>query len=198
MLMTTAEVKTILGITDTTYDTQIAAFIPYVARDIVSYLGHAFQDGWIYRESLSNFEFVQGDSDTADYITDGESEFVEKGFASGMDIAVEGGFSNVGIYTLDTVAAGQLTLDGYGDIVNQEQNSGDDVHFIGGIRISRIKWPPEIKLPAAKMIWHLIKNAKTDDVQSESLDDYSVTYAGSNAYPLRIVRMLDKFKRLYY
>jgi len=42
----------------------------------------------------------------------------------------------------------------------------------------------------------LISNSKVDDVKSESLDDYSITYAGSNAYPVRLINALDKFRKV--
>ena len=44
-LMITAEVKSILGITDSTYDAQIAFFIPYVAFS--NYLPQIIHDGLI-------------------------------------------------------------------------------------------------------------------------------------------------------
>lgn len=194
MLMTTAEVKSILGISDATYDTQIAFFIPYVARDITSYLDNYFQDGYVYRESGSAFAMAT-DTSTGDYITDDDEEFLAKGFLAGQDIALEGGYANTGIYTIATATAGQLTLDDKGVLIAQDQGSTIDDNDIGYIRVSRIKWPPEIKLPAAKMVWYLIDQSKVSDVQSESLDDYSVTYAGANAYPTRVIMMLDKFRR---
>lgn len=194
-LMTTAEVKSILRITDTTYDTDIGVFLPLVEDDIIAYIGHAFQDGYVYRESGNAFAFTRGDSDTHDTITDEDSEFLTHGFAAGQDIVIEGGFSNVGLYNIQTAAAGTLTLSEYGELIAQDQNDTSDDHTIGTIRISRVNWPKSIKLVAAKMVWYLIDKAKEDDVQSESLDDYSVTYAGSNAYPTRILRMLDKWRR---
>lgn len=194
-LITTAEAKTILGISDTTYDTQLDFFIPLVENDIVSYIGHAFQDGYVYRESGNTLTFVRGDSDTNDYITDDDEEFIEKGFIDGMDIAIEGGFSNVGIYTIDSASTGKITLDEYGVLINQQQDDNADDHTIGRVRISRIHWPDELKLTAAKMAWYLIDNAKLSDVKSESLDDYSITYAGANSYPVRVLQGLDKFRK---
>jgi hypothetical protein len=194
-IVTTAEAKTILGITGTTYDTQLDFFLPLVEKDIVSYIGHAFQDGYVYRESASNFTFVRGDSDTYDYITDEENEFKEKGFRDGMDVAIEGGWSNVGIYTVSSASTGKLTLDEYGVLIDQDQDDTKDDHYIGLVRISRVVWPDELKLTAAKMAWYQIDNAKVSDVQSESLDDYSITYAGANAYPVRLITALDKFRK---
>ena len=196
MLMTTAEVKTILGITDSTNDTQIAAFIPYVASDIVSYIGHAFQDGYVYRESASAIAMYRGDLDTNDYIADTDKKFLAKGFISGMDIAIEGGYSNVGIYSVSSASAERLLLDEYGTLINQVRDTNIDDNAIGSIKISRVNWPKELKLTAAKMVWYLISNSKVDDVKSESLDDYSITYAGSNAYPVRLINALDKFRKV--
>ena len=194
-LMTVAEVKSILRITDSTYDSDIAFFLPLVEKDIIEYCNNGFQDGYIYRESATALKFVRGDSDTYDYITDTEAEFIEKGFRDGIDFVVEGGYSNVGLYSVDSASTGKLTLDEFGVLENQDLDDTADDHLIGRVRISRVKWPDAIKLPAAKMVWWLIKDAQTDDVQSESLDDYSVTFAGSNEYPKRVVRMLDKFRR---
>jgi len=194
-LMTAEEVKDILRITDTTYDGDISRFIPLVEQDLIEELGTGFQDGYIYRESASALQFVRGDSSTYDYITDTDAEFLKHGFRDGMDIVVEGGYSNVGLYTIDSASTGKLSLDEYGVLEDQDQDSTSDEPHIGMIRISRVKWPAALKIPAAKMVWHLIQDAKPSDVQSESLDDYSVTYFGSHAYPMRVVRMLDKWRR---
>jgi hypothetical protein len=194
-LMTRGDVKSILNITDSNYDTQIDYFIPLVEEDIIDYCNNGFQDGYVYRESGSALEFVRGDSDTTDYITDTDAEFLEKGFLSDMDIVVEGGGANVGLYTVSSASTGKLKLTTYGILINQDQDDTSDDNYIGNIRISRVKWPTALKLPAAKMVWYLVDQAKQSDVQSESLDDYSITYAGSNAYPTRIVNMLDKYRR---
>jgi len=199
-LMTTAEVKRILGITASTYDSQIAFFLPIVEDDLIDYLNNTFSDGYVYKESGSAFEFVRGDASTADYITDTEAEFLEKGFLSGMDIIVQGGGANVGLHSVSSASTGRLLLSETGILINQDQDDTSDNNYIGNITISRVKWHNALKLPAAKMIWSLVDNAKVSNVQSEKLDDYSVTYAaltvvGSNAYPKTIIDMLDKWRR---
>ena len=99
-LMTTAEVKSVLGITAATYDTQIAFFLPYVERDIISYLNNRFHDGYVYRESASEFAFAP---DTGgDYVTDGDTLFSIKGFTDGMDVFVLGGGANEGLYHISS------------------------------------------------------------------------------------------------
>ena len=194
-LMTTSDVKTILNITDSTYDVQIAYLLPLVEKDIIQYCGNAFLDKYIYRESGVHFEFVQGDSDTNDRILDSEEKFLQRGFTSTMDIYVQGGFANDGLYHLSSASTGTLKLDNYGEIVDQDQDDTKDDNYIGYIRVSRVKWPKELRLAAAKMLWYLMAEPKQTDVQSERIDDYSITYAGSYAYPTRVVKMLDKWKR---
>jgi len=193
--MTTAEVKSILGITAETYDTQIAFFLPIVEDDLIDYLNNTFSDGYVYKESGSAFAFVRGDSDTADYIGDTEAEFIEKGFLSGMDIIVQGGGANVGLHSVSSASTGRLLLSETGILIGQNQNDTTDDNCIGSILISRVKWPNALKLPAAKMIWSLIDHGKVDDVKSEKLDDYSITYIGGNAYPSAITDMLQKWRR---
>jgi hypothetical protein len=194
-LMTTAEVKSVLGITASTYDTQIAFFLPIVEDDLLDYLNTTFSDGYIYKESGSAFKFIRGDSDTADYIGDTEAEFTKKGFLSGMDIMIQGGGANVGLHTISSASTGRLLLSETGILIDQTQNDTKDDNDIGNILISRVKWPNAIKLPAAKMIWSLIDKGKVDDVKSEKLDDYSITYIGGNAYPAAITDMLQKWRR---
>jgi len=199
-LMTTEEVKSILGLTDSTYDTQIAYFIPFVENDLVDYLNNCFPDGYVYRESGSDLEFVRGDSDTKDYISDTAAEFLVKGFADGMDITVNNSGANDGLFHIDSASTGKLSLIEYGVLIDQDLDDTADNNYTGTVLISRVKWPKAIKLPAAKMVWYLIDEAKVSNVQSERLDDYSVTYgsliyAGSNAYPKTIIDMLDKYRR---
>ena len=196
-LMTRAEVKEILKIaaSDTTYDDDIDNFLPLVKQDIIETLNNAFQDQYVYRQSNSYFDFVRGDSDTADYIEDRDSKFSVKGFIDGMDIVVEGGGANVGLYTIDSASDTKLTMTGYGEFIDQSQGDTKDDNYIGNIKISRVKWPKALKLAAAKMVWHLIDDAKPSGAQSESLDDYSITYAGNHAYPTEVVNMLNKWRR---
>ena len=194
-LMTTAEVKSILRISGTDYDTDIAYFLPLVEEDIIHELNNAFQDLYVYRETGYYFKFVRGDSDTADYVEDKDGRFTDKGFLAGMDIVVEGGAANVGLYTIASVSDTRLTMDGYGEFINQEQSDTKQDNIVGNVRISRVKWPEALKLAAAKMVWHLIDDAKPTGAQSERIDDYSITYFGAHAYPTPVVSMLNKFKR---
>ena len=108
-IVSTSDVQTILNTTG--YATQIAAFIPYVQEDIIEYVGHAFQDGYVTQEGALTIAVSTGSGDT---ITDPNDNFLVAGFAPSMDIALEGGYTNVGIWTIGSssgaVTAGTIFL----------------------------------------------------------------------------------------
>ena len=195
-IITVDEVKDILGIDGDSYDNDIDRLIPYAQADVVTYCNNHFQDKYVYRESASYISFVRGTTgDSGDVIKDDDSKFLEKGFLSDMDVAVEGGYTNVGIHHVKTAAAGQLTLDSTGEVISQDPDDTGDNNWIGEVKISRVKWPTAIKLPVAQMIHYLIEHPRPSDIKSESIDDYSVTYVGSHAYPERVAQGLKPFRR---
>ena len=194
-IITVDEVKDILGIDGDSYDNDINRLIPYVQEDICDYCNNHFQDKYVYRESVSYISFIRGTTgDSGDVIIDDDDKFLEKGFLSNMDITVEGGSANVGMHHIASAAAGQLTLDSTGVLISQDPDDTGDNNWIGEIKISRIKWPTGIKLPVAQMIHYLVEHSKPNDIKSESIDDYSVTYVGSHAYPDRVLMGLIKYR----
>jgi hypothetical protein len=195
-ILTTAECKTILQISASTWDTAIAAMIPYVQEDICDFCNTFFRDGYIYRYSGSELVITRGTTGSAaDKITDAGGYFAARGFLAGDDIAIEGGYSNVGIYTLATVDASTLTLTSTKAVRTQDPSS-TGTNYLGTILVSRVKWPKGIKLLAAKMVWHLIDKPKPSGIQSERVDDYSVTYAGGHEYPAEIIAGLKRFRKV--
>lgn len=195
-LLTVAECKSLLGLEDNTYNERIAIMLPLVEQDIAEYCNNWFADTAIYRASGSEFDFVRGSTMTsstqADYILDAADDFSTAGFRSGMDVVVLGG-SNQGYYRLAAVSTDRLTLTSTGEIEDQSQTT----YYIwpGKMAIARANWPKSLKPVAAKMVWHLVDEPRKGDVKSESVDDYSVTFAGSNAYPERVIKGLSKYKR---
>ena len=171
------------------YDGDIDNLIPQVEEDVCEYLNNYFEDNIIYVNKVSGLAFVGGGPDT---ITDDNADFSTAGFESGMDVAVRGG-SNYGIHTLAGVTAGTLTLDSSNALVDQDQ----DVSFnhVGGIKISRINWPANLKPYIAKMVWYRMNKSRPDNVKSERLDDYSITYINGNAYPAEVLEGLRKFRK---
>lgn len=194
-VVTLDEVKAILGTTATSYDAQIETFIPYVQEDILEYTGNAFLDEYV---SVEGALTIAASTGAGDSITDPNSQFIKAGFAASQDVAIEGGYSNVGVWTLSAstgaVSAAKMYLSTTGEVIAQDRV--DEVNVAGNIKVSRVKWPASLKVPAAKMVWHLIDKAKDSGVRSESLGDYSVTYAGTNAYPETVLAGLAKWRKV--
>ena len=191
-VITTAEVSDLQGLSsgDTAQLDRVSVLIPFVERDIADYCNHWFADEIIYRESGGELEFVRGAPDT---ITDSASEFSTAGLISGDQVVVQGSESNDGIHTATTVAAGTLTLSSTDELRSYDQD--DNYRSAGPIRISRVDWPKALKPVAAKMVMYHIDSPREDDARAQVIDDYSVTYAGANAYPERVTSALDRFKR---
>ena len=154
MIIDLAECKRLLRETDDEYDSEIEVMIPIAQEDLCDYLDNYFQDEEI-TYTFSGGAFVKGDPDT---ITDNDSEFVKKRFASGMDIVVEWCRPNNGIWQLSTVAAGTLTLTSSNELVSMAYDDTD--YPLGTIRISRVAWPKSLKVVIARMVWHLIARPK--------------------------------------
>jgi hypothetical protein len=196
-LLTVDECKQMLGLEDNTYNTRIALFVPYVQDDIKDYCNNEFADTVIYRVSNSALEFVRGSTATtttrADKIVDGQDYISTSGFKAGMDIVVWGG-SNQGFYTIASVSTDTLTLTSTGDIEDQSQSAYH--RSPGDIVVARVRWPKALKPIAARMVWSLIDKPTQGDIKSESVDDYSVTYAGNHAYPERVISGLRQYRKV--
>lgn len=67
--------------------------------------------------------FVEGGA-SADTITDANTGFVTAGLSAGMMVLVSGSTSNDGVYMIDTVAAGTLTLATSEDLTNETATAG--------------------------------------------------------------------------
>ena len=196
-LMTVAEVKTYIRETGTDYDALIALYIPLIEDDICEYLNNWFEDRVIFVERSGGLAFSRGNTATAttqaDYITDDNDDMSTVGFAAGQDVAIAGG-SNYGIYTIASVTTAVMTMTSTGVFVDQDQD--DSFHSVGRIQISRMIWPNALKPIASKMIWYQIDQSKPDGAISERVDDYSITYAGSRAYPDQLLNQLAKWRQV--
>jgi len=182
-IATTAEVKALLGITATTWDTLFGLWAKIVKDDILEICNDYFRDELITMEA-NTIAFLEN-SPSADTITDSDSAFVTTGFLNGHDILIEGSLYNDGVYQIGTVAAGTLTLET--DEGLNDEEAGEYV------TITRIKWPRRIQKPYAQMLWWNIKNIKTFGADNQSLSRHSITYEKRiNGYPESIIKTLPR------
>lgn len=190
MLCTSGEAMQILRLSE---DVDLSVFddlLEYAQADLVEYLDNHFQDSLITYTSRT-IAFVPGSPDT---ITDSDDQFIAEGFTSG-DIAVEYAYANNGIHGVASVAAGTLTLTTTDELVAMSPT--DPNHPIGPIKISRVDWPKALKLDVAKMAWFLytMDGARPDDMRAKTIDGTVVQYAGTHAYPSRILSGAKKWRR---
>lgn len=185
-LITSVEVKDLLQISVRTYDELIDTLLPIV-RDFVVYdlLQNTFKKRDVYIHS-NTISFVPADKK----IQDSASQFLLNKFTSGIDIIVEGSLSNDGLYEVKLAEAGALTLDfknHVGGVLITEA-------AFESVRITRIQYPPGLKIPVSQLFQHLISKDQLKGVQSESLGDYAVTYLDD--LPKTLTSKFQKYKRL--
>lgn len=189
MVVDRTELKNIVGHTEDDHDQEIDVLIPIVQEDLCDWLDNYFPDPLI-TYTASELSFVSGDPDT---ITDNQSEFVKKRFAAGQDIAIAGNHPNEGIYQLDGVAAGTLTLSTSNELVSCAYDDTD--YTPGGSTIFRIKWPGMMKIAVSRAVWYLITRQKGGGQLSENKDGVVIQYDRRYKYPREIYRLIENYKR---
>lgn len=182
------EVKNLLQISDTSKDSFINSMIPIVQDFVLKYTNNYFEilTDEVYRDS-NTISFVSG---TPAKINDSQNKFISLGFVPGIHIRVQGSKFNDGVYKVDIVEAGTLTLSVDEQLINESADS--EVVVL----ITIVQFPKGIKLPIAKLIgFHLDpKNAK--GVQSESLGDHSINFQSGGMYPQSLLNDLRPYMRM--
>lgn len=193
-IISTATVKSLVGISDSTYDTQIGVLIPVIQEWLIEHLNNRFLDTAVQMES-STLTFVAVDGETAAKITDSQSLFVQDGdvltyFYSGMDLDVRGSYRNDKIIAVETVEDGTLTLASGETLVSEDAE--DDNTFV---LLTRVNWPTGIQRPTARLILYDLKQ-KNPSLKSKSLADYSETYMGEGDYPPDLLKAFRPWKKM--
>ena len=183
-IITTAKVKTLLQISVSTYDTLIDELIPIFQNWIVEYLNNRFHTS-IYI-TASTLAFVDSGPDT---ITDSDEGFEDAEFTDAIDIDVSGSEDNDGIYAVDTVVAGTLTLASGEELIAEDAGEG--------VTITRVRFPKGLWMPTAQCI--KFDMAKRDpSLKSKSLADHSESYSGMGDYPPGLLARFNQWKKFNY
>ena len=185
-IATLTEVKTLLRIgVDATLDTYITAVIPWMQDYICNWCNNFFEykTDDIYIES-SKISFTDADPDT---VTDEDETFVEAGFVSGMDMRFVGSLYNDGIYLVDTVAAGTLTLDSNESLTTEDEDLA--------VLITWVKFPKGLKVPFAKTINYLIQQSTTPKAVSERVGNESYAFKEDRSKAIIPEALMNEFKR---
>jgi len=186
-IITRTKVKELLQITDSSKDTVIDALIPVIQNHVVEDLSNRFHlkdtDGtdaiWISAETIA---FVNSGPDT---ITDSGSGFVDALFSDGIDIDIIGSKYNNGIFGVNTVAAGTMTLETAEELVAEAAGEA--------ITISRVQFPKGMWSTIADMI--LWKVDKKRLVSSWALADYREVKTGRGGIPVDLWKELNPWRK---
>lgn len=183
-IITTEKVKTLLQISGSSYDTLIDELIPAFQNWIVGYLNNYFHTSiYIIASTLA---FVDSGPDT---ITDSDEGFVDAGFTDAIDIDVAGSEDNDGIYAVDEVAVGTLTLASGEELIAEDAGEG--------VTITRVRFPKGLWMPTAQCI-KFDMSKRDPSLVSKSLADFSEQYAGSGDYPSGLLARFNQWKKFNY
>jgi len=191
MITTSTQVKSVLQISDSTYDTFITAMIPLVQDFIFNYCNNYFQINtkYNYRYS-SNITFTATDT-----ITDSDNKLLEAGFTAGMNVRVQFSNLNDGVYLIDSAVAGSLTIASGEPAIATEDTTATTKNTI---LLTQVKFPNAISLMACQMIGEMMDKKKLKGVVSESLGDHSISYVSENDFSKSLLKGLSAFRKLSF
>ena len=185
MIATLAEVKALLGITDTSYDTRITALIPIVEIDLLEECNNTFTNKSISfggtctittAGSVYKIECSDGGMDEVD-------------FAVGDWIWLAGSTRNDGYYSIASIDDKYIEVD---EILVAQATSST-------MSLTLISIPAAIKIYFAKMVAWQLYHIKDDGLQSESIGNYSYSrsaLASDAGYPSTFLGGLAKWKNI--
>lgn len=194
MIATLSEIKTLLGITASTYDNQINMLIPIIESKICNYCNNHFIDSYESRQGIMPSVFYYSNTisfaETDNSMNDSSVDFTTKNFKAGDNIRIYNSVSNSGIFTIDSIAATKIILNSINSIVDEDL--GNTIVF------ARIKFPYELKDVVADMIKYKITK-KTPGMKSERFDDYGYTRDDKliSGYPESIISGLQDYCSMY-
>lgn len=183
MIATLGEVKALLGITDTTYDTLIAAWLPIVEDDIIEYCNNSFIDQDIsFTGDIT--QTVTGSVYTLDCADGG---IVASHITSGDIIYLEGSDRNDGYYTTTALTDTKITV-----------TEPIKAHAEAELTVYLVKFPTALQIYLSRMISYMIHHANDAGITSESIGNYS--YARSvisdAGYPADVMCGLRKWRNI--
>lgn len=178
-----SEVKTLLQVSVSTYDTIIAALLPIVSEYIIDYTHNKFKDDIYHFASTISFDSEDGT------ISDSDSGFIDADLTNADYVCIEGSLDNDGIYRVATVEEDTITL-------HDEEVSLKDEEAGEGVYVWKVVIPQPLQLLFAQMIKYDY-DTRDKSVSAESLGDHSITYGGTvHGYSEGIIKRLNSYRML--
>lgn len=190
-IISTIEVKTLLGITSTDYDTLIGAYLPIVTEYFFQYTNNYFDNNAVL---LTSGNITASSSGYTIVVTG--TNFSTYSFVSGDEIRVRNSKRNDGIYTATTVSSATITVAST-DTYVISQSLKDETSNEATWTVNKIDVPMSVKLLLASMVKAKI-DSPAGHPKSESLGDYSVDYGDSGEYSNSITQSLNTYRMIKF
>lgn len=184
-ICTADEVKQILQITASTFDTVIESLLPIINKTITKYCKTDFESQKVI---LTSDELVF--DSTAKTITDGitDSNFQDMNFYDGDFILIEGSIRNDDIKEVKTVSENIITLADTETLTDEDSGQA--------ITISKIVYPEDLKLAFAEIVKSTLDVNRLSNIQHFAVADYSVSYFNSNMSDFA-KGILNQYRKLF-
>ena len=179
MIANLAEIKVLLGLSDTTKDALITANMPLVENAIISYCKNDFVE---YNQltpgmprlfiQTDNIRFVSG-TNSIDR-TDTSIDLSSYKLAVGDNLKIYDSYHNNKVFTIKTITADSIIFESV-NTVKAEDNSE-------WVTIARVVYPEELKRVYSMMINYNLNKSNLSGLESESILGYSYKISPSNIY----------------
>jgi hypothetical protein len=204
MIATITEIKNIIGIdlSDTSLDSRMTALMPILEEQVHDICkNHFIRDIDITESKYLGADTISFDSTTSKILDSGNSLST---FIAGNTIKVFGSLENDGIFYVSTVSGtgDYLTIDTtYNSITTEAAGQS--------VSIYKLWYPKPLKFAFAEMLNYILsedKNKINAGIQSEKVDDYSVSYGGGSnqgtidkmyGYPTAVLDSLRPYRKYY-
>lgn len=184
MIASLAQIKSVLGYTDTTYDSRITTLLPMVEGEIIEYCNNTFLDSDITFGGECTITAVAG----VYKIVCADGGMDDVGFAVSDTVYLSGSKRNDGYLTISAIADGEVTI--------AEPLVAESTAVAVDLTLAR--FPVALTVYLARMIGYQIKHAEDAGITSESIGKYSYSRkdsgGGDSGYPAEILKGLGKWR----
>lgn len=198
MVITVDDCKTLLFISDSTYDAFIKKMIPKIEASIVKHCNNEFVDRYNSIDGVlpvvyfySNEMYFQNSDNS---LNKDDGGFSATNFKVGDSVRFYNTLHNDYCYTIETIADTKIVFEDVNSIIDEDTDNT--------IVFARVTYPDEVEIVASEMINYKIQNSKIDrTLKSEKFDDYSYTnFSGNelvNGYPKSIMEGLENYCSMF-
>jgi len=185
MIVTRAEVMTLLQIADIDYNTFIDMNIPIAEQAVCSYCNSDFID--------KNFDYFSSNAVSFANSTNSINltDIGNKKIVVNDTLRIYRSLRNNQTFTVSSVATDSIILNAIDTVTDEDAGEG--------VFVAKVRYPVPLKFVVAKMIKYALSISDIDfNIKSEKIDDYSVTFVDNVfGYPQSIMSHLNAYRQVY-